>query len=100
MILEIARIEVKEGLGEEFEAAFAKAAPIFQRAKGCRGATLERSIENPSRYCLLVRWETLENHTVDFRESGNFSEWRKLVGHYFNSIPHVEHTTGAVSLDI
>jgi len=96
MILEIAQIDVKSGLEAEFEAGVAKAAPIFKRAKGCRAMELQRSIEKPSRYRLFVTWATLENHTVDFRESADFQEWRKLVGHTFESPPQVEHTRQAV----
>jgi heme-degrading monooxygenase HmoA len=96
MILEVAQIEVKSGMEREFEAGVEKAAPIFQRAKGCRAMELQRSIEKPSRYRLLVRWETLENHTVDFRGSPGFQDWRKLVGHCFAHAPEVEHTSLAV----
>ncbi len=78
MILEIAQIDVKAGLESEFEAGVKKAVPIFQRAKGCKGLELKRSVEKPRRYRLLVSWETLENHTVDFRGSPDFAEWRKL----------------------
>src|SRR6478736_1131025 len=69
MILEIAQIDVKPGMEAEFEAAVSKAAPIFKRAKGCKFMTLQRSHETPQRYRLFVQWETLENHTKDFRES-------------------------------
>jgi quinol monooxygenase YgiN len=96
MVLEIAQIDVKSGLEAEFEAGVAKAAPIFRRAKGCRGMELQRSIEKPNRYRLFVQWETLENHTVDFRGSPDFQEWRKLVGHCFASAPEVEHTEQVV----
>ena len=96
MILEIAQIDVKSGLEAEFEAGVAKAAPIFKRAKGCRAMELQRSVEKPSRYRLFVTWATLENPTVDFRESADFQEWRKLVGHTFESPPQVEHTRQAV----
>src|SRR5512145_1790561 len=96
MILEIAQIEVKAGLEKEFEAGVAKAAPVFARAKGCRGMELQRSIEKPSRYRLLVKWETLENHTVDFRGSEDFKVWRGLVGHCFAGAPEVEHTSQVV----
>jgi len=97
MILEIAQIAVKPGLEKEFEAGVAKAAPIFQRAKGCKGMELQRSIEKPSRYRLFVKWETLENHTVDFRGSADFQEWRKLVAHCFEAAPEVEHTRQTVA---
>jgi heme-degrading monooxygenase HmoA len=93
MITEIAQIDVKPGVESEFEAAVKKAAPLFQRAKGCRGMELQRSMEKPSRYRLFVAWETLENHTVDFRGSSDFQEWRKLVGHCFASPPEVEHVS-------
>jgi heme-degrading monooxygenase HmoA len=91
MVLEIAQIEVKPGMEAEFEAGVAKAAPVFARAKGCTGMALQRSTEKPARYRLFVKWETVENHTVDFRGSADFAEWRKLVGHCFATPPEVEH---------
>ena len=91
MITEIAQIEIRSGMEAEFEAGVKKAAPLFQRAKGCRGMELQRSIEKPSRYRLFVSWDSLENHTVDFRNSADFQEWRKLVGQCFASPPEVEH---------
>jgi heme-degrading monooxygenase HmoA len=97
MILEIAQIEVKPGIEAEFEAGVAKAVPIFKRAKGCSGVELQRSTEKPSRYRLFVRWATLENHTVDFRGSADFQEWRNLVGHCFATPPEVEHTRQVVA---
>ncbi len=96
MILEIAQIEVKAGMEAAFEEGVTKAAPIFQRARGCKGMELQRSLEQPARYRLFVRWQALENHTVDFRGSADFQEWRKLVGHCFERPPEVEHTTLAV----
>jgi heme-degrading monooxygenase HmoA len=92
MITEIAQIEVKPGTEKDFEAAVAKARPAFGRSRGFHGFELHRSIEKPQRYRLMVKWETLENHTVDFRGSENFAEWRALVGQYFASPPEVEHT--------
>jgi heme-degrading monooxygenase HmoA len=83
MILEIAQIDVKPGTETDFEGAVAKAAPLFKNAKGCIAMELQRSIEKPSRYRLFVRWETLEDHTVGFRSSPAFQEWRGLVGAYF-----------------
>lgn len=92
MIFEIAEIEVKAGQEAAFEAGVARAVPLFQRSKGCHGLELQRSIEKPSKYRLVVKWETVENHMVDFRNSEEFQEWRKLVGPYFTSAPAVEHT--------
>jgi heme-degrading monooxygenase HmoA len=93
MIFEIAEIEVKAGEEAAFEAAVAKAVPIFQRSRGCLGMELQRSIETPSKYRLVVRWDTLEDHTVHFRGSEDFQEWRKLVGPHFASPPVVGHTS-------
>jgi heme-degrading monooxygenase HmoA len=96
MITEIAQIDIKPGMEAEFEAGVQKAVPIFERAKGSKGVALERSAEKPQRYRLFVNWDTLDNHTVDFRGSPDFQEWRKLVGHCFASPPEVEHVTNVV----
>ncbi|WP_128926044.1 antibiotic biosynthesis monooxygenase family protein [Bradyrhizobium guangxiense] len=92
MITEIAQIDVKPGTEKDFEAAVAKAKATFGRAKGFHGFELHKSIEKPQRYRLMVKWATLESHTVDFRGSENFTEWRGLVGQYFAAAPEVEHT--------
>ena len=92
MVLEIAQIDVKPGMEADFEAGVKNATPVFKRAKGCQGMELQRSVEKPSRYRLFVKWATIENHTVDFRGSEDFQEWRKLVGPHFASTPVVEHT--------
>ena len=76
MITEIAQIDVKPGTEKDFEAAVAKARPLFLRAKGGKGFELHKSIEKPQRYRLMAKWETLENHTVDFRGSEDFTAWR------------------------
>ena len=91
MITEIAQIDVKPGMETQFEAGVKNAVPVFKRAKGCHGVALERSIEKPGRYRLFVKWATVENHTVDFRGSPDFQEWRKLVGDCFAAPPEVEH---------
>ncbi len=93
MVLEIAQIDVKPGMEAEFEAGVQKAVPLFRRAKGCGGVELQRSVERPSRYRLFVQWETVERHTVDFRGSADFAEWRRLVGDCFAQPPEVEHVT-------
>ncbi len=91
MIFEIAQIDVKPGMEADFEKGVTAATPLFKRAKGCTGMALQRSHEKPQRYRLVVQWATLENHTVDFRGSADFQEWRKLVGPYFAAPPEVEH---------
>jgi heme-degrading monooxygenase HmoA len=97
MITEIAEIAVKAGTDQQFEAAVMTAAPLFQRARGCRSMRLERGIEQPDTYLLIVEWETLENHEVHFRQSADFQEWRRLVGDFFASPPKVIHTRKALT---
>lgn len=97
MITEIAQIDVKPGSEKDFEAAVAKARAAFGRSKGFHGFELHKSIEKPQRYRLMVKWATLENHTVDFRGSEQFAAWRALVGPYFASPPEVEHTETLVT---
>lgn len=92
MITEIAQIEIKPGHEADFEVAVEKAKAVFRRSKGFHGFELHRSIEKPQRYRLMVKWGTLENHTVDFRGSDAFTAWRALVGPHFASAPEVEHT--------
>jgi heme-degrading monooxygenase HmoA len=91
MILEIAQIDVKPGLEAKFEQGVRDAIPLFKAAKGCKGLELRRSIEQPRRYRVMIQWETLENHTADFRGSEDFKRWRALVGETFESPPQVEH---------
>jgi quinol monooxygenase YgiN len=96
MITEIAQIDVKPGTEAEFEKGVKQAVPLFRRAKGCRSMELRRSIEKPTRYRLFIGWDTVENHTNDFRGSADFQEWRKLVAHCFASPPDVEHVNEVV----
>lgn len=91
MIYEIANIKVKEGHSEQFEAAVAQATPLFKAATGCLSFILQRGIESPEQYRLVIGWQTLENHTIDFRESENFQSWRALAGPHFAEPPHVVH---------
>jgi heme-degrading monooxygenase HmoA len=90
-VQELAEIDVIPGTEADFEAAVAEAAPQFQTASGCRALELRRSVEHPSRYRLFVEWDTVEHHTVAFRESEGFAIWRSLVGQHFVSPPRVEH---------
>jgi len=96
MVTEIAQIDIKPGMEREFEQAVEKARPIFGRAKGFRSLGLLRGIEKPQRYRLMIEWETLENHTVDFYGSENWKAWRALVGHCFAGPPEVDHWNTAL----
>lgn len=91
MILEIAKISVRPGMEDDFESGVAKAAPLFKRAKGCLGLSLRRCVEVPADYLLMVEWETLEDHTVHFRQSDDYQHWRELVSHCFATTPTVDH---------
>jgi quinol monooxygenase YgiN len=92
MITEIATITIDPERASAFEAAVARAVPQFRHAQGCHGMRLEREFEDPSRYYLIVRWESVEHHTVTFRQSENFRAWRALVGEFFVVPPVVKHT--------
>lgn len=92
MILEIADITIIAGKQAEFDAAIQRGiGDIIGQAKGFRGCQVQHGIESPERYVLLIQWETLENHTVDFRESPAFQQWRAIVGPFFACPPVVEH---------
>lgn len=92
MISEIATLTIDPARSSDFEAAVRQAAPAFQAARGCHGMALERVIEDPARYRLIVSWESVEHHMVMFRESAGFQSWRALVGGFFTAPPQVEHS--------
>ncbi|SNS10222.1 Heme-degrading monooxygenase HmoA [Noviherbaspirillum humi] len=94
MILELADIRVQPEKQEEFDAAIQRGVEqVIAKAKGFCGYKINKGIESPGRYLLMIFWETLENHTVDFRGSPAFQEWRAIVGPYFLAPPAVEHFT-------
>ena len=98
MILEAALLQVRPGNEAAFEAAFRRASPLIAASPGYRGHELQRCLEAPGKYLLLVRWATLEDHTVGFRGSPAYQEWRRLLHHFYEPFPTVEHFT-AVDLD-
>ncbi|MBH0120250.1 antibiotic biosynthesis monooxygenase [Rhodococcus sp. HM1] len=91
MILEHAPLQVKPGMSTEFEAAFAQARQIIARMPGFRRLSLSRCIERPDAYLLLVEWDTLEDHTEGFRGSADYQQWRRLLHHFYDPFPTVEH---------
>lgn len=91
MILEAAVLNVKPGREEAFEAAMRAARPLIAATPGFTGIDVRRCIERPNTYLLLVRWEKLEDHTVGFRQSGRYQEWRKALHHFYEPFPVVEH---------
>ena len=94
-VLEVAILNVKVGESEAFEAAFARAAPIIASMRGYLSHELKRCLEKENRYLLLVRWETLEDHTVGFRQSEEYGEWKALLHHFYEPFPVVEHYVDA-----
>ena len=91
MILEVAMLNLRPGTAADFEAAFAQAAPIIASMPGYVSHELQRCVEVADRYVLMVRWQTLEAHTVGFRGSEGYQEWRRLLHHFYDPFPTVEH---------
>jgi quinol monooxygenase YgiN len=90
MATEIAPIDIRADARSLFEAAARRAVPLFQKANGCRSMRLLRSHERDARYWLIVEWTDVERHE-EFRKTPAFTEWRSLVGPYFDAAPMVEH---------
>jgi heme-degrading monooxygenase HmoA len=93
MILEIAQLRIRPGECSAFEAAFAKAAPIIAGMSGYIEHELQRCLEDDHRYALLVKWQKLEDHTLGFRQSPQYQQWRALLHHFYDPFPTVEHFT-------
>lgn len=91
MILEVAILNVKEGREREFERAFLLAGQYISAIKGYIRHSLRKCLEQDNKYILLVDWESLEAHTVGFRESVQYLEWKKLLHDYYDPFPVVEH---------
>ena len=92
MILEIADIRIQPGKQAEFEAAIERGLrTVATRAEGMKGFSVHKCIETPERFVLQIQWETLEAHTVGFRQGPLFAEWRAIVGPFFAQPPLVEH---------
>ncbi len=91
MIIEHALLSVRPGLEREFEAVFAEAKPIISAMPGCGQVSLSRCIERPHTYLLLVQWERLDDHVEGFRRSPQYEEWKRLLHHFYDPFPTVEH---------
>ncbi|HVF62638.1 MAG TPA: antibiotic biosynthesis monooxygenase [Casimicrobiaceae bacterium] len=92
MILEIADIRIRAAEQAAFDEAIQRGLrTVLSRAKGMRKWQVHKGVESPERYVLMIWWDTLENHTVDFRGGPLFAEWRAIVGPFFASPPIVEH---------
>jgi heme-degrading monooxygenase HmoA len=95
MILEVAILDVIPGQESNFQRSFSEAQDILSSMSGYISHELKRCIENTSRFLLLVNWENLEDHTVGFRCSPQYQEWKSLLHHYYDPFPEVEHYHGA-----
>ena len=91
MILEVAILNVIQGKEKEFEVNFAQAQKIISSMNGYLSHELQKCIETPNRYILLVKWNSLEDHVNGFRKSKEYQEWKTLLHHFYNPFPIVEH---------
>lgn len=91
MVLELAILHVKEGQSERFESDFALAGSYISSIKGYIKHSLNKCLERENQYVLLVEWDSLENHTVHFRQSKEYEAWKNLLHHYYEPFPSVEH---------
>ena len=94
MIMEVAILNVRPGQERDFEDAFSRAQVIISGMAGYLSHQLQKCIEEPCRYLLLVNWERLEDHTVGFRESAQYQQWRQLLHHFYDPFPAVQHYQG------
>jgi heme-degrading monooxygenase HmoA len=93
MVLEVALIDVVAGQEDAFAAAYREARSLLVDTPGFRSARMTRGIESPSRFVLLVEWDSVEAHEVNFRQQPRFAQWRALIGPFFAGPPTVEHFT-------
>ena len=93
MVREVATINVKAGTEDEFVAAFQASRELLAGTPGCQSVHLTRGVERPSRFVLLVRWDSLEAHVEGFRGTERFTTWLTHVGPFFDGEPNVEHFT-------
>jgi heme-degrading monooxygenase HmoA len=92
MILEVADIRIRPGEQQAFDAAIVLGVEtVIARAEGFRGWRVLKGIESAERYLLTIEWDTVQSHTVDFRSSAAFADWRAIVGPFFAGPPQVEH---------
>ncbi len=91
MIAEIATIDIKKDTNDAFEHAIVLAGKVISQAEGYISHDFKRCIEVENRYLLTVKWESLEAHTIGFRNSSLFAEWRAIIGPFFEELPLVQH---------
>ena len=98
MILEVAILNVVPGKESAFEKTLKIARPLIAATPGFESIKIHPCIETPNRYLLLVTWRSMEDHTIGFRQSDRFPEWRKLLHHFYDPPPVVQHYEEALPL--
>ena len=91
MILEVAMLDIRAGEADAFEHAFSQAQNIISSMPGYVSHELQRCLESQDKYLLLVQWQRLEDHTIGFRQSAQYQEWKNLLHHFYDPFPMVEH---------
>jgi len=91
MILEVAVLTIRKGQEDMFQAEFKKAENIISSIEGYISHSFQKCIEKDNQYILLVNWKTLEDHTIGFRQSKEYQEWKTLLHHFYNPFPEVYH---------
>jgi heme-degrading monooxygenase HmoA len=91
MVLEVADIAVRPGEEDQFIAAYRNARAELAGTPGCRSVRMTRGVESPSRFVLLVEWDSVEAHEQNFRGTERYTRWRAAIGVHFAAPPHVEH---------
>ncbi len=90
-ILEVAPLHLRPGSVSNFEAAFSEAQALIAAMPGYRGHELQRCLERPDHYLLLVRWDSVAHHEQGFRQSTEYQQWRALLHHFYDPFPTVLH---------
>ncbi len=91
MITEVAVLKIRPGQSAEFEESFIMAQPIIESMNGYIQHELQQCMEEKDKYLLVIRWKTIEDHTIGFRQSEGYREWKKLLHHFYDPFPVVEH---------
>ena len=91
MVLEAVTLHIRPGQSGDFESAFKQAEPIIASMPGCISHELQRCLEVADQYLLLVRWRTIEDYTVGFRNHPDFAEWKRLLHHFYDPPPIIQH---------
>jgi len=97
MILEVAILSIKQGLSDQFEQSFREASAIISSMNGYIEHQLQKCVESPDRYILLVKWQSIDDHEIGFRQSDQYQQWKSMLHHYYDPFPVVEHYTEVYS---